>query len=87
MRAVDWNPDSNLDRVGRITAQLGERIRDEDPRRMFDELVKLCAEHPGKAAQLIMCFAAWFDPDEDDTELVSRARAVATVHPMLRRSA
>lgn len=83
----DLTPDPNLDRVGRIAANLGDRIRGEDPRHMYDELVRLCANHPAKAAQLIMCFAAWFDPDEEVDELVSRARTITAEHPTLRRSA
>ncbi|AQT82497.1 hypothetical protein B1R94_02110 [Mycolicibacterium litorale] len=74
---MDFSPDPNLDRVGRITSGLGERIREEDPREMFDELVSLCAWHPAKAAQIIMCFAVWFDPLEDTPTLVGRARAVS----------
>lgn len=77
-------PDPNLDRVGRIAAGLGDRIRDEDPREMYDELVNLCAKHPAKAAQLIMCLAAWFDPEEETSELVRRARSITMAHPRLR---
>lgn len=82
--SVDLSPDPNLDRVGRIAAQLGERIRDEDPRQMYEELVALCARQPAKAAQLIMTFAIWFDPDEDNDELVARARRITRTHPLLR---
>jgi tRNA isopentenyl-2-thiomethyl-A-37 hydroxylase MiaE len=74
--AIDMSPDANLDRVGRLASDLGYRIRDEEPRRLFDELVLLCRYHPAKAAQLLMCLAAWFDVDEDTSVLVERARAV-----------
>jgi tRNA isopentenyl-2-thiomethyl-A-37 hydroxylase MiaE len=73
---VDTAPDRDLNRVARIAAELGDRIREEDPRRLFDELVLLCRFHPAKAAQLLMCLAAWFDVDEDTATLVARARAV-----------
>lgn len=86
-RAIDCSPDPNLDRVAHIAADLGDRIRDEDPRRIYDELVLLCRFHPAKAAQLLMCFAAWFDPDEPASELIGRARAVSMSHPGLGRSA
>ena len=87
MTDVDYSRDSDLNRVARFAAELGDRIRDEDPREMFDELVALCAKHPGKAAQLMMCFCAWFDPDEEDAELVARARAISNIHPKLARPA
>lgn len=85
--SVDMRPDPNLDRVGRIAAELGDRIRDEDPKRLYDELVLLCRYHPAKAAQLLMCHAAWLDPDEETSELVARARSVAMAHPGLGRTA
>lgn len=84
---IDLSPDPNLDRVGRIAAELGDRIRDEDPKRLYDELVLLCRYHPAKAAQLLMCLAAWFDPDEETGELVARARSVAMTHPGLEKTA
>lgn len=86
--AIDLIPDPNLDRVARITRQLAERIRDEDPATLFRELQALCREHPAKAAQIIVCFAAWFDPDEEPETLVARARAVTTsrVNAILRRT-
>lgn len=87
MTFIDTTPDDNLDRVGRIAAQLGDRIRDEDPKRLYDELVLLCTYHPAKATQLLMTLAAWFDPEEDESELVARARAINMVHPALRVSA
>lgn len=73
----DFAPDPNLDRVARITAELGLRIREEDPIRIFRELVDLCRYHPAKAAQVIMCFAAWFDIEQTSEELVSRASAIS----------
>ena len=81
---IDLNPDANIDRVARIAAELGERIRDEDPQTMYDELVALCQFHPAKAAQLIMCHAAWFNPDETVSTLVARAQSITAEHPRLR---
>ena len=76
MRTVDLVPDHDLHRVARFAADLGERIRDEDPRRLFDELVLLCQYHPAKAAQLLMTHAAWFDPAQTTETLTSRAAAI-----------
>ncbi len=73
---VDWQPDSNLDRVAHYAAELGDRIREEDPREMFEHLAAFCAGHPAKAAQLLMTFAAWFDPQEETGVLVARARDI-----------
>lgn len=74
---TDFAPDQNLNRVARITADLGQRIREEDPDRLFGELINLCHDHPAKAAQIIMCFAAWFDIEQKTDELVARARAAS----------
>lgn len=86
---VDYAPEDNLNRVATRAAALADRIRDEDPRELFDELVGLCAGHPAKAAQLLMAFAAWFDPEEETGVLVSRARAItnARVEKIMGRSA
>lgn len=59
---VDYAPDPDLDNVASIAIGITEKIREHDPRRLFDELTALCRRHPAKAAQLIMTFAAWFDP-------------------------
>jgi len=82
----DFTPDPNLNRVAGIAADLGARIRDEDPRVMYGELVALCAGHPAKAAQLLMCLAAWFDPDEPAETLFARVKAI-TSPQMVRTSA
>lgn len=76
--AVDFMPDEDLNRVGEVTFELANRIREEDPQELFRQLVTLCAEHPAKAAQMLMTFAAWFDPFEETEVLVGRARGVAS---------
>lgn len=81
---TDYTLESDLDRVADIAAALGTRIRDHDPRQMFDELSLLCENHPGKAAQLLMCFAVWFDPDQTTAQLVARARSVSGVRTLER---
>lgn len=86
---VDLAPDPDLDRVAGIAADLGEWIRTEDTGRMYDECVALCAGHPMKAAQLLMVFAVWFDPDVRASVLQRRAIRAADnqVVIALRRSA
>ena len=73
---VDMSPEQDLDVVAGIAAELSLRIRDEDPRRLFDELVDLCRFHPAKAAQLLQCHAAWFDPETPTSVLIGRAQAI-----------
>ncbi len=74
--ALDLRPDPDLDHVAEITYGIAERIRDEDPRRLFNELVNLCARHPAKAAQVVMTFAAWFDPEDTTEVLWARVRGI-----------
>jgi hypothetical protein len=74
---VDLRGERNLDVVARIAAELAERIRDEDPARLFNELVSLCQYHPAKAAQLLMTHAAWLDPDTPVSVLTDRAEAIS----------
>lgn len=62
-KRVDFDPDPDLDNVASVAIGIAEKIRDDDPRRLFDELTDLCRRHPAKAAQLIMAFAAWFDTE------------------------
>jgi hypothetical protein len=85
--ALDLNPDSDLDRVAEIAYGIAERIRDEDPRRLYNELVNLCHRHPAKAAQIVMAFAAWFDPDEHTEVLWARVRGIAAARTAAMRVA
>lgn len=73
---VDFNPEKNLHVLARYAAELGERIREEDPREMFDHLRDFTLRHPVKAAQLLMVFAAWFDPDATTETLNLRAENI-----------
>lgn len=68
---IDYHTDPDLDRVAEIAAGLHERLVG-DPLELFGELVSLCADHPAKAAQVIMCLTAWFDPDLPCSELWRR---------------
>lgn len=73
---VDYAPEPDLDAVADYAAELGIRIRDEDPYAIYGQLVALCAKRPAKAAQVLMTFAAWFDPWTPRSALVSRAEAI-----------
>jgi len=75
-RTVDPAPDTDLDAVAQIAFDVAETIREEDPRRLFDELVNLCHWHPAKAAQLLMVLAAWFDPEVPVQTLWGRVEAI-----------
>ena len=74
---IDWTPDSNLHRVARFAAELADRIREEDPRELYEELTSLCHRHPAKATQMLMALAAWFDPDQTTAQLVARAESIS----------
>lgn len=76
MSGIDWAPEPNLHLVARDAAELGERIREEDLRGIFDELQHMAHHRPAKAAQLLMCFAAWFDPEETTETLTRRAVSI-----------
>ncbi|MCA2275470.1 hypothetical protein JF780_05620 [Mycobacterium intracellulare] len=75
-RRLDRTADPDLDNVADIAVGVAEKIRDHDPRRLFDELADLCRWHPAKAAQLIMTFAAWFDTDVPVHTLWARVYAI-----------
>lgn len=76
MSRVDhtWDPDP--DRVARIAIELADRVRDEDPARLFAELCNLTEFHPMKAAQLLMALAAFFNPAEGTVALVQRVEGI-----------
>lgn len=63
MRHTDLSLEPDVDVVAQKAFILSERIRDDDPARVFRETVGLCENHPARAAQVLLAFAAWFDPD------------------------
>lgn len=73
---VDYAPDPDLDQVASVAFGVAEKIRDDDPRRLFDELTRLCRRHPAKAAQLLMTYAAWFDPETPVHTLWARVQDI-----------
>lgn len=76
MNELDTAPDPDLDNVATIAIGVAERIRDDDPRKLYDELVSLAYWHPAKTAQLIMALAAWFDVEESTKVLRKRMNDV-----------
>lgn len=69
------------DEIAAEALRLADQIR-TDPQAVHEQLVEWCRLEPEKAAQLLMCFAAWTDPDDpevlaDRAEAVSVASAVA----------
>lgn len=73
---VDHSLDPDLDRVAQIALDLVEKIRDEDPRRMFEQLCLLAELHPAKYAQITMALTAFVNPDESSGELIDRVWAI-----------
>lgn len=76
MSTIDPTPDPNLDRVGRYAINLAERIRDEDPREMYDDMQHFAHHHPAKCAQIIMALAALVDPTERPYTMAARVEAI-----------
>lgn len=74
--SVDYAPDADLDRIAEIAAGLYERMVD-NPDLLYGELVGLCARHPAKAAQVVMCLVSWFDPETPCSVLWQRVEHLA----------
>ncbi|AMS02059.1 hypothetical protein SEA_JAMIE19_42 [Mycobacterium phage Jamie19] len=75
-RQIDMTPESSLERVANIAIDVAEKIREDDPRRLYAELVNLAQWHPAKAAQVTMALAAFFNPDEGTATLRRRVEAI-----------
>ncbi|ORA38072.1 hypothetical protein BST13_05590 [Mycobacterium aquaticum] len=73
---VDQTLDSNLDRVAEVALGLAVKIRDDDPRRLFEELRLLAQRYPAKYAQITMALAAFVNPDEGTVALQERVEAI-----------
>lgn len=76
MKGIDWAWESNPHVVARYAAELGDRIREEDPAAMFDHMANFAHRHPAKAAQVLMTLAAWFDPEQSVKTLTDRVEAI-----------
>ncbi|MFA5608324.1 MAG: hypothetical protein WDA07_14295 [Leucobacter sp.] len=72
----DLSPEPDLDQVAEIALGIAERIREEDLRRLFEELQALAHKHPAKFAQVVMCLAAWFDPNVTTQTLWERVESI-----------
>lgn len=77
---IDWAPDPDLDRVAEIALGIAEKIREDDPCRLYGELSYLAYRHPAKLAQIAMCLAAWFNPNEPVRCLWERVESIAAAH-------
>ena len=73
---IDQTGETDMDVLGEIALGIVEKVREFDSRKLFEELAELCHYHPYKGAQLIMCFAAWFNPDDTTSTLGERAMAI-----------
>lgn len=82
--SVDLTPEPDLDHLAAIAVGIAEKIRTDNLTVMRDQLIQLCRQHPVKASQVIMVFAAWFDLDEVTTQtLCKRAGSVAAARDQL----
>ncbi|OMB79231.1 hypothetical protein [Mycolicibacterium conceptionense] len=70
---LDLAPEADVDRVAEAALLVTDRLTDPQ---LYFELVDLCRDHPAKAAQIIMCLAAWHDGADPET-LAERAEAAA----------
>ncbi|MDG5773918.1 hypothetical protein [Mycolicibacterium fortuitum] len=66
-------PEPDLDTVANHALTITQRLTD---RELYPELVNLCRNHPAKAAQVLMCLAAWHDGADPET-LAERAETAA----------
>lgn len=73
---TDYMPEPDLDRVAEVALTIVEKLREDDPRRLFNELVGLAEKHPAKYAQVTMCLAAWFNPAEPVQTLWQRVESI-----------
>ncbi|MDV7195895.1 hypothetical protein, partial [Mycolicibacterium fortuitum] len=71
---VDLAPEGDVDVVAEHSLMITSRLTDP---RLYFELIDLCRHHPAKAAQIVMCLAAWHDGADPET-LADRARAAAS---------
>lgn len=76
MTRVDLTPDPDLDHVAQVAFEITEKLREEDLRELHHELTTLCRWHPVKAAQVLTCLAAWFDPETPVAVLWDRVEAI-----------
>ncbi|AGI12994.1 hypothetical protein PBI_BUTTERS_47 [Mycobacterium phage Butters] len=86
-RQIDMTPETSLDRVANIAIDVAEKIREDDPRRLYAELVNLAQWHPAKAAQITMALAAFFNPDEGIDTLRRRVEAITAPRHHVMRAA
>lgn len=75
-RTVDLSGEQDMDRLAAHAISIAEKLRDEDTNRLFDELMNLAQWHPAKTAQLVLCLAAWFDPNVTTRTLWTRVEAI-----------
>ncbi|WP_100523089.1 hypothetical protein [Mycobacteroides abscessus] len=84
---MDQSYETDLDRVAEDALDLVERLREDDPRRVFEQLRLLAELHPAKYAQITMALAAFVNPDEGTVALQRRVDAIAENRAHLSASA
>ncbi|MEU6582842.1 hypothetical protein [Nocardia sp. NPDC046763] len=53
-----------------------ESVRELAPIAVYRDLTRVCAKDPERAAQLLMCLAAWVDFEGPTSRLTARAEAI-----------
>lgn len=74
--SADMDPETDMDALAQIAAGIAQRLRTDDRNVLLDQLAQLCHQHPVKAAQLVMVFAAWHNPDEPVSALWARVESI-----------
>jgi hypothetical protein len=87
-RRIDFAGEQDMDALAEYSYSIAEKLRDEDPHRLFEELTALAQWHPAKAAQVVMTLAAWFDPNVTTALLWNRVEGITEDRrEVLRRTA
>ncbi|SHV90629.1 Uncharacterised protein [Mycobacteroides abscessus subsp. abscessus] len=84
---MDQSYETDLDRVAEDALDLVGRLREDDPRRVFEQLRLLAELHPAKYAQIAMALAAFVNPDEGTVALRRRVDAIVENRAHLSASA
>lgn len=71
---IELDPD--LDQIADDALEFAVRIREEDPRRVFEDVMRLVTRQPGRATQILLALAAFANPDEGVDSLSRRVWAI-----------
>jgi hypothetical protein len=75
---IDVELHTDVDTIASRAQTLVDDVRDIDPRLTLRTLTLHCRDHPGQMAQILMCLAAWVNPDEPLNARGARVEAITT---------